>query len=202
MGGSSDTDDNSPRKLLILDLDETLIYATETPLAERDADFRVGRYHVYRRPHLTSFLDASLTRFEVAVWTASSPNYAAGVIANIFPDPAQLAFAWAADRCSTRYCPDDGSYYTRKPLLKVRRRLGYAREQVIAVDDTPRKWEQSYGNLVPVRPYEGDPNDEELRLLTVYLDHLRHIPNVRAIEKRRWRTEAASLLPADPGTIQ
>lgn len=33
--------------LLILDLDETLIYATEEPL-EWEADFRVGHYHVYQ----------------------------------------------------------------------------------------------------------------------------------------------------------
>jgi len=43
------------RTLLILDLDETLIYATETAL-DRPADFSVYGYHVYRRPHLDAFL--------------------------------------------------------------------------------------------------------------------------------------------------
>jgi TFIIF-interacting CTD phosphatase-like protein len=189
----ADTD----RKLLILDLDETLIFATETPL-EREADFRVGRYHVYRRPFLSDFLTGILERFTVAVWTSSSPDYAAAVVAAIFPAPARLAFVWASDRCSTRRCPNDGSYYSRKPLIKVRRRLGYAREHILVVDDTPRKWEQSYGNLIAVRPFEGDPNDEELRLLSLYLDRLRHVPNVRAIEKRRWRSETADLLADAP----
>jgi RNA polymerase II subunit A small phosphatase-like protein len=189
------TDDT--RKLLILDLDETLIFAIETPL-KRDADFRVGRYHVYRRPFLLDFLAESLERFTVAVWTSSSPDYAAAVVTAIFPEPTRLAFVWAADRCSTRYCPDDGSYYTRKPLIKVHRRLGYAREQIVVVDDTPRKWEQSYGNVVTVLPFEGAPNDTELPLLSAYLNHLRYVPNVRTVEKRRWRSEASALLAPSP----
>ena len=43
-------------KLLILDLDETLVFAAERPLT-READFRVGPYHVYGRPGLAVFLD-------------------------------------------------------------------------------------------------------------------------------------------------
>lgn len=39
--------------LLILDLDETLIHATEQP--EREADFQIFHYHVYKRPYLEEF---------------------------------------------------------------------------------------------------------------------------------------------------
>ena len=45
------------RQLLILDIDETLVYATETPL-ERPPDFRVGPFVAYRRPHLHKFIEA------------------------------------------------------------------------------------------------------------------------------------------------
>ena len=44
-------------------------------------------------------------------------------------------------------------YITIKNLNKVRRR-GYRLERVIAVDDDPRKFVHSYGNLVAVHPYE------------------------------------------------
>ncbi|MDQ4120460.1 MAG: hypothetical protein M3209_03335 [Acidobacteriota bacterium] len=44
---------NAGKKLLVLDLDETLIYATEEEL-ERKADFRAGQYLVYKRPFLGS----------------------------------------------------------------------------------------------------------------------------------------------------
>ena len=42
-------------KLLVLDLDETLIHATESAL-ERKADFRTELYHVYIRPYINDFL--------------------------------------------------------------------------------------------------------------------------------------------------
>jgi len=54
------------RKLLILDLDETLIHARETAL-DREADFRVAHYHVFRRPHLDAFQEQCFRWFDVAV---------------------------------------------------------------------------------------------------------------------------------------
>jgi len=55
------------------------------------------------------------------------------------------------------------------------------------VDDTARKHERNYGNLVTVRPFEGDPSDDELVHLGRYLETLAGVDNVRAIEKRGWR---------------
>jgi TFIIF-interacting CTD phosphatase-like protein len=175
------------RKLLVLDLDETLLYATETPLS-RAADFRVGPYHVYRRPHLDPFLAGCFDRFEVAVWTSSSPLYAWEVVRSVFPFPERLAFVWASDRCTQAFCPETYRHFWRKPLRKLTRR-GYARERLIAVDDSPEKWHQSYGNLVRVRPYFGDPADGELPLLLRYLERLADVEDVRAVEKRFWRSE-------------
>jgi TFIIF-interacting CTD phosphatase-like protein len=177
--------DTPTQKLLILDLDETLIYATKTVL-ERQADFRVYKYHVYRRPHLDAFLQHCFDWFTVAVWTSASSDYAAEIVSTIFPDPSRLAFVWDSRRCSFGYDYDLGEYYTRKPFTKVKRR-GYRPEAVIAVDDTPQKWELSYGNLVPIKPFEGDMRDDELRHLISYLDQIKNEPNIRNIEKRFWR---------------
>jgi TFIIF-interacting CTD phosphatase-like protein len=65
-------------KLLILDLDETLLYATAQPPA-RPADFAVGDYYVYKRPHVDAFLTQCFDWFDVAVWTSASPSYAVGI---------------------------------------------------------------------------------------------------------------------------
>jgi TFIIF-interacting CTD phosphatase-like protein len=179
-------------KLLILDLDETLIYATETPLV-RQPDFQIYNYHIYKRPYLDTFLVTRLDWFDVAVWTSSGSEYATEVVAAIFPDPQVLKFVWASNRCSIVYNYNydliDGrypQYYSRKPLKKVKRR-GYDLESVIVVDDTPKKWEKSYGNLITVKPFEGDEIDRELQHLLVYLDTLKCKGNIRSIEKRGWR---------------
>ncbi len=134
----------SKDKLLILDLDETLIHARETPLV-RKSDFSVYTYHVYKRPYLDIFLTTCLDWFDVAVWTSSGSEYATEVVDKIFPDPQALEFMWTSDRCSIAYNYNydliDGDYpqyYSRKPLKKVKRR-GYNLESVIAIDDTPQK---------------------------------------------------------------
>ena len=54
-------------QLLILDLDETLVYGAEAPLPA-PWDFTVGPYFIYRRPHLPEFLAASFGGFDVAVF--------------------------------------------------------------------------------------------------------------------------------------
>jgi RNA polymerase II subunit A small phosphatase-like protein len=174
------------RKLLILDLDETLIYADTKPLG-RPADFRAGPYFVHRRPHVDAFLAACLEWFEVAVWTSSSPSYAAVVVRHLVEDPGRLAFVWASERCTWSMDRECGEYRSSKNLRKVKKR-GYRLEEVIVVDDSPEKHRRSYGNLVRVAPYYGRETDDELPALQAYLERLRAVENVRAVEKRGWRS--------------
>ena len=68
-------------KLLVLDLDETLIHATAKPQSVgRAGEHAVGPYAVYRRPHLDEFLRTVLEWFDLGVWTSSSPLYATQVV--------------------------------------------------------------------------------------------------------------------------
>ncbi|MGE0784856.1 MAG: NIF family HAD-type phosphatase [Sandaracinaceae bacterium] len=172
-------------KLLVLDLDETLIHATRAPLA-READFGVASFHVYRRPHLERFLAYVLERFRVGIWTSSSDLYARHVIRATFPADAPLAFIYTRERCTHHFDRESHDVVALKPLKKLRR-FGYSPSHILAVDDSPEKWVRSHGNLVRVHPFEGDPHDDELLALSAYLDTLGAVPDVRPIEKRGWR---------------
>lgn len=174
----------SCRKLLVLDLDETLVHASEWPL-EREADFRIHAYHVYGRPRLDAFVAWTLAHFDVGVWTSSGRKYAEPLVERIFP-PGALRFLWCSERCTLARNWTTGDYDRVKPLKKLKRR-GHALESIIAVDDTPSKHRRNYGNLVTVPEFTGDPDDVELPRLAAYLDSLRDAPNIRAIEKRGWR---------------
>lgn len=185
------------RILLILDLDETLVHASEVPLG-RAADFRVGPYHVYRRPHLDEFLDICARDFQVAVWSSASDNYAEAVVREIFPPERLPLFVWGRSRATLRRVlrpedalldPWDHRHY-RKPLAKLRR-LGWRLERVLIVDDTRAKCAGNYGNAVYPSPYEGATDDDELKWLGRYLPSLRDVADVRRIEKRRWRERIA-----------
>lgn len=181
------------RKLLILDLDETLIYATERPLAHK-ADFRAGIYHVYKRPHVDTFLEACLERFEVAVWTSSSSYYATAVLQQLFSDVQRLSFIWTGERCTWKTDFETGEQVSRKNLVKVKRK-GYRLESVLVVDDSPEKYHSHYGNLIRVTEFRGHTDDGELLLLLSYLDTLMDVENVRSLEKRGWRKRVE---PHDP----
>lgn len=172
------------RKLLVLDLDETLVFSSEQEL-DRPADLSVVGYHVYKRPHLDPFLEFAFSRFEVGVWTSSGKLYAEPLVAALMPG-RPVAFVWSAMRCSLARDWETGAYSTQKRLAKLKK-LGFKLQHIIGIDDTPSKYARNYGNLVPVREFTGDRSDDELAHLPHYLETLSGEPNIRAIEKRNWR---------------
>jgi len=168
-----------------LDLDETLIHATEQPL-ERKADFKTDFYHVYKRPFIDELLEFCRQNFKVGVWTAAGEYFAHDVVRNLFPDNYPLEFVWSHQRCTRVFDSEFLDYYYIKNLKKLKRR-GYSLEKMIVVDDTPRKLERNYGNLVRITEWLGDLDDRELLLLIKYLTKLKDVENIRKIEKRGWQ---------------
>jgi len=186
---------DSSRILLILDLDETLIHARQSPL-DRPADFQLYGYHIYRRPFLDEFIANCAEHFDLAVWSSASDDYVRGVVQAIFPEPHLLRFVWGRSRATLRRLITDdfgyGGYSTGhmnylKPLHKVAR-MGWDLRRVLIVDDSPEKLIRNYGNAIYPAPYEGHAEDRELKLLARYLETLRDCQNVRSVEKRTWRS--------------
>ena len=169
--------------LLILDVDETLLHASEEKVG-RPADLEIEQYHVYLRPGLDAFLAYALRAFEVAIWSSASDDYVRAVVDAVFDDTSRLAFVWGRSRNVARRDSGVVSHHV-KDLKKVTR-MGYDRNEILVVDDSPKKVERNYGNAILVRPYHGDTDDRELTLLRRYLEVLRVAPNIRNIEKRRW----------------
>ena len=173
------------RPLLILDLDETLVFATNDPPCDAFT-FQCSQYFVYARPNLVGFLDLVEEHYDLAVWTSSGEKYAECIVSNVLAE-RELEFVWARERCTRCFDAERHEEYWVKDLRKVRKR-GYKLERVLVVDDTPKKLERSYGNLVQVTPWEGQTADEELLPLGEYLVRLQACGNFRRIEKRGWRS--------------
>lgn len=171
--------------LLILDIDETLLYSSAQPL-HRPPDCRIGPYFTYTRPFLTEFLQKAQESFCIAVWSSSSSDYVQAIVNKTFPDTVQPEFIWSRDRCIQRFNPETYENYFVKDLKKVKRQ-GYNLDRVLIVEDTPQKVERNYGNAIYIKPFYGNDNDQELKFLTEYLIKLRSTTNLREIEKRNWR---------------
>jgi TFIIF-interacting CTD phosphatase-like protein len=178
------------RPLVILDLDETLIFGSESQL-HREADFRVGPYHIYKRPALDAFLRSISQKFDVAIWSSASEDYVDGISGILSVSVGRWKFVWARKRCVQRLNPETFESDYIKDLRKVER-LGFDLDQTLIVDDTPRKVSRNYGNAIYVSPFFGSDDDVELPLLQLYIDSLHREYNYRRLEKRGWRTRVPS----------
>lgn len=172
-------------KLLILDLDETLIHATENKL-EILEDFQFEQYYVYKRPHLNAFLEHVSKYFTVGIWSSADDDYVTEIVQRIIPSTIELKVVWGRSRCSVKRDYDYDQYNFEKRLDKLKKQ-GFKQEQIIIVDDSPEKTRNNYGNAIYIKEFTGDKNDEELKFLHDYLLTLKEVDNVRSIEKRGWR---------------
>lgn len=181
--------------LLILDVDETLVRATDPddePPPPR-VDFRVGRFPVMKRPHVEDFLRWCFASpiFKTAVWSAASDDYVRGVLAHLLLPHEEPAFVFTGRRCTRHWVSSDewertGERHVKlKDLKKVRAR-GYSLDRVLALDDTAALYRRSYGNLVRIQPFHGDLADAELLRVRPFLERWFSAPSVRRIEKRGW----------------
>ncbi|HPF52203.1 MAG TPA: HAD family hydrolase [Draconibacterium sp.] len=185
---------NEPDKiLLILDLDETLIYASKAG-TEAEPDAKVFGYKVYKRPYLDEFLVSVSRHFKLAVWSTASEDYIQQIISELFPKNISYEFVWGSGKATLRLTKTqnhktdnsttDNQYVKR---LKKVKQLGFTLEKMLIVDDSPDKLIDNYGNAIYIKEFKGDLTDNELLHLEKYLLSLRDLDNVRTIEKRNWR---------------
>jgi RNA polymerase II subunit A small phosphatase-like protein len=173
--------------LLIFDLDETLVFSTEEPLA-RAPDFRVGPYSCYRRPGADELLAAALEHFRVAVWSTSSTAYARGVAQALFAqwgalDP--LEFVWSRPHCDKALHSTLGVEIWVKDLSRLEAE-GYSLTQTLIIDDSPEKICRQPRNLLQVSLYLGEHDDGDLSRLAATLPELARASDLR--ERSSWRT--------------
>lgn len=151
------------RKLLIFDLDETLVHASPVQLVQA-ADFICGPYFVYQRPYLQALLTAMQPLYDFAVWSSSSRAYVDAVVAQVFGSEFELKFAWSVERCVQRVDVRSNGYVYLKDLRKVQGQ-GYAVEEITMLDDSPEKIARQPRNHFRVKPYLGQLDDRELLLV-------------------------------------
>lgn len=179
------------KALAILDVDETLIYATKTML-NRKPDFDVFDYHVYIRQHLNEFLNRLEKSFEIAIWSSAGNDYVNSIIEKLELSN-EIQFIWGRNEATQKRqlndyyeTGNDTELYYVKSLKKVKRK-GYELERILIIDDSPHKSKLNYGNAIYPKSYKGELDDNELLILIDYLESIKDESNFRTIEKRNWR---------------
>ena len=172
-------------KLLVLDLDETLIYSSESRLG-REPDYTAGPFFIYTRPHVNSFLNTCLEWFKVGIWTSATEVYANNVTRYLISDTDVLEFIWSRSRCTRVRNLENGKEYFIKDLKKLKRK-SYDLAKIIVIEDSWEAVQRNYGNSILVSSYHGEEDDTELMQLLRYLEILGPANNVRRIDKRNWK---------------
>jgi len=174
------------KKLLILDIDETLIHGAEQRL-DREPDAVAPWCFLYKRKYVEAFMAFCSEHFRVAIWTTATPEHAEFCLKHICEPDYPFEFIWTRERCTQVRDMVGMCDHWVKTLAKIKRH-GFDLEQTIMVDDTPSVLERNYGNLVQMERYMGDPDDMELLRLMPYLLDLKQAKNIRMIEKRGWKS--------------
>jgi len=172
-------------KIIILDLDETLIHSTQTEL-HIPYHFKVDNYFVYKRPLLKRFLTDISRHFAIGVWSSASDAYVTEIVKQLIPNGVDLLVTWGRTKCTLKRDLVYDTWNYEKRLDKLKKK-GFPIEKILIIDDTPAKSRTNYGNAVYIKEFTGDPNDKELQFLYEYLLTLKPADNVRTVEKRRWR---------------
>jgi carboxy-terminal domain RNA polymerase II polypeptide A small phosphatase len=162
------------RPCLVLDLDETLVHSSFTPL--ESADFEIpldmaGETHtvfVKKRPGVDHFLEQVTRHFEVVIFTASLSLYANPVMDLL--DPSAHCHA----RLYREHCVLVGGCYV-KDLAKLGRDL----KRTIIIDNSPLSYALQPENAFPIEAFFTDESDHELEKILVLLENATHLSDVR-----------------------
>ncbi|XP_034477348.1 CTD nuclear envelope phosphatase 1 homolog [Drosophila innubila] len=185
------------RKILVLDLDETLVHSCYVdpesneivgcnfvpPTAVPDyvmsipivASLNPIEFQVYKRPHVDQFLDFVSKWYDVVIYTASMESYASTVVDKLDAGRGIFQRRFYRQHCTS------ATNFVSKNLYMVDRDL----TRVFIIDNSPTAYRDFPQNAIPIKTYIYDPADEELLNLLPFLDALRFTKDVRSILGRR-----------------
>ncbi|CAG5038205.1 unnamed protein product [Parnassius apollo] len=176
------------RKMLVLDLDETLIHShhdamlrpTVKPGTPPDFVLKVTidkhpvRFFVHKRPHVDYFLDIVSQWYELVVFTASMEIYGAAVADKLDNGRGILRRRFYRQHCTAEH----GSY--TKNLSSICDDLN----RVFILDNSPGAYRDFPDNAIPIKSWFSDPLDVALLNLLPVLDALRFTHDVRSVLSR------------------
>ena len=178
------------RPLLILDIDQTLLYASTIPL-DKPHDYQAERTWIYKRPHVDTFLNFCMTHFQIGVWTSARSSYAEEIFSQVFAY-LPVIFIFSEQHCLAGL-DANGEKISIKPLGQLSQ-YGFKLNQVLMIDDSEEKHCLNPDNLILVKPYYARGECDELLLLEKYLIAIKQ-ENILDLNNQYWRQDS-------PGTVR
>ena len=174
---------NNNKKLLILDLDETLVHSSFQPLGidhnnkiiEPDIFLKIlfdNKYYnlyVLTRPYINEFLKEMSKLFIIYIFTASIKEYANPLLNEIDKNHI-ISKRLFRDSCTIT---KDGKYVKNLNILN------YNLKDVILLDNNPISYSFNKTNGIPIKSWHNDKNDKELIKIGHFLNFISSVDDVR-----------------------
>lgn len=168
------------KKLLVLDLDETLVHSSFEP-PERQSDFQFDKIfdgelktiYVLIRPYAEQFLTELSNYYDIIIFTSSLQIYADTVI-NKLDRFNVIKAKLFRDDCILK----DEVY------LKDLKKFGKDLKDVVIIDNSPLSYELNQDNGIPIDTWYEDLSDRELLKMIPFLKYLSKVHDVRPVIKK------------------
>lgn len=167
------------RKVIMLDLDETLVRAEPYNYSKKYTqviNVRIGEdqfqnFGVMVRPYTTEFLQVISQAHKVVVYTASVQEYAEKIVAILDPQRKYI------DQVLSReHCAFVGGLFVKNLDIGVHHDITL--DNILIVDNYVHSFALHLEQGIPIKPFYGDPNDKELILLTEVLHQSSQYPRL------------------------
>jgi len=144
------------KKLLILDLDETLIHTSYSPIS--GIEFKAHRhlFYLYERPYLSEFLERYKSDYSLAIWSASKLDYVRWIIKSTVLCDYEFTFINSRRNCK-RINSMNGSVEYQKDISPYIEKY----DKVLVLDDFP-KMVTPIKNAIKISEFRGSTTDIEL----------------------------------------
>jgi hypothetical protein len=152
------------KRLILLDLDHTLIYGSYAPTEDAIKLFQYNQYlAVYERPFARELIKLCQSNADIIIYTTALKTYAVKISKSLDIKPIQIL--------SRKNC----SKIKEKYQKQVDPNWIQTYETIIIVDDSPNVWINTNENIVFLIPYEfrGSAKDVGLeKIITEVLSYL------------------------------
>ena len=145
------------KKMLVLDLDETLIHTTTIKPTNPELDYITLKFddeilYAIKRPFVREFLEIASELFELAIFTAGEREYADQILDDICPNSKTILPK------NKRKYRDSCKLHFQK-LYKDLDIFGKSKKDILIVDDNPENTYFFPKNAIVIPAFLGDEND-------------------------------------------
>ena len=185
---------NPNKKLLILDLDETLVHSDlDFLLKEKNVKYDTILHFnseeekniplpLIIRPGLYEFLDYASENFELVIFTASDQDYADTIINYIEKDKKYFKMRLYRNNC---IFIDPGLYIKDLRIFNSWKNI----EDIIILDNSLFSFANQLNNGILITSFFDDKDDTFLINVKEYLEYIKNEKDIREINKESFRFE-------------